>query len=106
MTLDARTLTERVKSDPQFHELVRRRSRLAWSLSALMMIIYFGFVLTIAFDKQVLGKSLFGGVTTVGIPIGIGVILSAFILTGVYVRRANSTFDDLTRAIIDRLNRS
>lgn len=96
-------MIERIKSDPQFQELVRKRSSFAWFLSLLMVIIYFGFVLTVAFDKELLGKSLFGGVTTVGIPIGLGVIISAFILTGIYVVRANSAFDELTKKIIEKV---
>lgn len=103
MALDADALLARIKSDPQFHELVRRRSRLAWCLSALMIAIYFGFIMLIAFDKELLAKSLFGGVTTVGIPVGLGVIVSAFILTGIYVLRANSTFDDMLKSIIERV---
>ena len=102
MALDAEALAARVKADPEFHELVRRRSRLAWGLSILMVVIYFGFVLTIAFNKELLAASLSGGVTTVGIPVGLGVIISAFVLTGLYVARANSVFDDMTRRIIER----
>ena len=105
MALDPDTLIERVKSDPQFHELVRRRARLAWSLTAAMIVIYFGFVLTVAFHKKLLAQSLFGGVTTIGIPVGIGVILSAFVLTGLYVSRANTAFDELTRGIIERVKK-
>lgn len=96
-------MIERIKADPQFQELVRKRSSFAWFLSLLMVIIYFGFVLTVAFDKELLGKSLFGGVTTVGIPIGLGVIVSAFILTGIYVARANSAFDEMTKKIIEKV---
>lgn len=103
MSIDHDRLLERVQNDPQFYELVRRRSRLAWILTASMILIYFGFVLTIAYNKPFLAQSLAGGVTTVGIPIGIGVILSAFVLTGIYVARANTAFDDLTRQIIERL---
>jgi uncharacterized membrane protein (DUF485 family) len=102
MGLDTDTLTERVKADPLFHELVRRRARLAWSLTAAMIVIYFGFVLTVAFHKELLAESLFGGVMTIGIPVGIGVILSAFVLTGIYVSRANTAFDDLTKGIVER----
>jgi uncharacterized membrane protein (DUF485 family) len=68
-------------------------------------VIYFGFVLTIAYNKEFLAQSLSGGVTTVGIPVGIGVILSAFVLTGIYVARANTAFDDLTKQIIERLKK-
>jgi uncharacterized membrane protein (DUF485 family) len=95
-------LIRRVRSDPRFQDLVRRRSRLAWFLSGLMIVIYFGFVLTIAYFPRLLSQSLAGGVTTVGIPVGIGVIVSAFVLTGIYVARANTTFDDLTKEIIER----
>jgi uncharacterized membrane protein (DUF485 family) len=105
MAIDPEVMLERVKSDPQFHELVRRRSRLAWFLSLLMVLIYFSFVLVIAFNKELFGKSLFGGITTVGIPVGLGVIVSAFLLTGIYVIRANSTFDDMIKQIIERVKK-
>jgi len=56
----------------------------------------------IAFAPAVLGLRIGNGVTTVGIPVGLLVIISAFVLTGIYVRRANSEFDALTRQIIER----
>jgi uncharacterized membrane protein (DUF485 family) len=65
-----------------------------------MLVVYFGFVLTIAFDPSILGTPLSeGSVTTVGIPVGVAVILIAFVLTGVYTRRANGEFDELTAKI-------
>lgn len=93
---------EKVKADPQFKELVERRSSLGWILTVIMLVIYFGFVLMIAYDKDLLARSLSGGATTIGIPIGLGVILSAFALTAIYVWRANSVFDDLTHKIVER----
>ena len=60
MSLSNDTLVERVKADPNFQELVRKRSVFAWTLSLMMLAIYFGFVLTIAFDKALLAKSLAG----------------------------------------------
>jgi uncharacterized membrane protein (DUF485 family) len=92
---------DRVKRDRRFQDLVARRTRFAWTLSALMLAIYFGFIFIIAFAPKTLGVPLGSGVTTVGIPIGLFVIVSAFALTGVYVRRANSEFDEITRAIIE-----
>lgn len=105
MALDSDVIIERVKADPDFHELVRKRTTFAWILSALMVFIYFGFVMVVAFNKEILGKSLFGGVTTVGIPIGLGVIASAFILTGIYVARANTAFDEITKRIIEKVKK-
>jgi uncharacterized membrane protein (DUF485 family) len=96
-------IVERVKHDPQFRDLVARRSRFAWILSAVMLIIYFGFIFVIAFVPQALGVRLGSGVTTVGIPVGLLIIISAFVLTGIYVRRANSEFDAMTRQIIERV---
>ena len=105
MTLENGDVVSRVHADPNFHELVRRRSRLAWLLTALMVTIYFGFILTIAYFKSVTAQSLAGGVTTIGILLGLGVIISAFVLTGIYVARANATFDELTRKIVEGLEK-
>ena len=91
----------RVSQDRRFRELVAKRSRFAWTLSAAMLAVYFGFVFIIAFAPKSLGVPLAGGVTTVGIPLGLFVIVSAFVLTGIYVRRANSEFDALTRQIVE-----
>jgi uncharacterized membrane protein (DUF485 family) len=102
MRSDTDALIERMQRDPEFHELVRKRSRFAWGLSALMMAIYFGFILFVAFWPQALGAPIGSGVTTIGIPLGLGVIVSAFVLSGVYVRRANTEFDALIHRIIER----
>ena len=92
-------LVHAIKSNPKYHELLSKRKSFAWILAAIMLIIYYGFILIVAFNKEFLGQSLSGGVTTVGIPVGLGVIISAFVLTGIYVFRANSEFDRLTREI-------
>lgn len=96
------TVLERAKSDPEFETLVHARSRLAWTLTAIMMVIYFGFILMIAFAPAHLGKPIGDGVTTIGIPLGILVIVSAFLLTGLYVWRANTTFDAISKRIAER----
>jgi uncharacterized membrane protein (DUF485 family) len=80
---------------------VRRRSSLGWMLSLMMLIVYFGFILLIAYAPKFLGTPLGSGVTTIGIPIGLSVIVLAFVLTGIYVRRANSSYDGLIRKIIE-----
>jgi uncharacterized membrane protein (DUF485 family) len=95
-------VVERVKGDPRFDDLVTKRSRFAWVLSAAILGIYFGFILIIAFVPKLLAVPIGAGVTTLGIPVGLLVIVSAFVLTGVYVRRANVEFDYLTRQILER----
>ena len=80
-----------------------KRKHFAWALSAAMLVIYFGFILVIAFAPKVLGTPIGGGVMTVGIPVGLFVIVSAFVLTGIYVYRANSEFDPITRQIKEKV---
>ncbi len=93
---------KRIRSNPAYQELVQKRTKFGVTLSIIMLIIYFGFVLLVAFDKSLLATPIAAGaVTTIGIPLGLFVIVSAFILTGIYVRRANSEFDALTRKIAE-----
>jgi len=93
----------RIRREPLFQELVDRRKHFAWALSAAMLVIYFGFILVIAFAPKVLGTPIGGGVMTVGIPVGLFVIGSAFVLTGIYVHRANSAFDSMTHQIREKV---
>ncbi len=90
-----------IASNPKYQTLVRSRAATAWSLSAAMLAIYLGFILLIAYAPKFLGAPIGSGVTTIGIPIGLFVILSAFVLTGLYVRKANAIFDRLTREIVE-----
>ena len=87
----------RLLRSPRFQELVRQRTKFAWTLSIVMLVIYFGFILLVAFAKPLLATKIGDGVTSLGIILGLGVILSAFVLTGIYVQRANSRFDEMTR---------
>jgi uncharacterized membrane protein (DUF485 family) len=93
----------RIRQEPLFRELVDKRTRFAWVLTAAMLVIYFGFILLIAFAPKLLGTPIGGGVMTVGIPVGLFVIASAFVLTGIYVHRANSEFDPITRQIKEQV---
>ncbi|MDD5406059.1 MAG: DUF485 domain-containing protein [Sulfurovaceae bacterium] len=88
-----------ILANPKYQELVTKRSKFAWTLSIIILVVYYAFVLVIAFDSSLLGIKVGSGVTTVGIPVGIGIILLSFILTGVYVKRANTEFDDLTNEV-------
>ncbi len=92
---------QRVVNNPRFRELVQKRSRFAWLLSGITLVLYVAFILLIAFDPQWLGTPLYEGATiTRGIPVGVGLIIISFVLTGIYVIRANSEFDRLTADII------
>lgn len=89
-----------IKNSPEFLALTRSRNKLAWSLSLIVLAVYYGFILILAFAPQLFGIPLGNNtVITVGIPVGIGIILLSFVLTGLYVRKANGEFDDLTQKI-------
>ena len=93
-------LVDKIKNNPDYQELVSKRSSFAIKLSVAMLVVYFTFILTIAFNPAALGAPLSAdSVTTIGIPIGIVIIVFAFILTGIYTKRANGEFDDLNNKI-------
>ena len=93
-------LVEKIKNDPNYQELVSKRGSFAIKLTVAMLVVYFTFILTIAFNPSALGTPLSpDSVTTIGIPIGIVIIVFAFVLTGIYTKRANGEFDDLTNKI-------
>ena len=95
-------LTARVASDPKYQELKAKRTRLGWWLTIAMLIVYYGFILLVAFNKPFLATRLGAGVTTIGMPIGLGVIIFTILITAIYVRRAISEFDALTDEIVKR----
>jgi uncharacterized membrane protein (DUF485 family) len=92
-------LVARIAADPNYQELKSRRSSFGWTLTIAMLIVYYGFILLIAFQKGVLAHRIGDGVMTWGIPIGFGVIVFTILVTGIYVRRANREFDDLSEKI-------
>jgi uncharacterized membrane protein (DUF485 family) len=91
----------RLRASPAFQELERSRGALGLTLTIVMLVIYFGFVGLVAFAPALMGTPVFGTMT-LGFPLGLGVILSAIALTGIYVLRANSTFDALTRQVVEQ----
>jgi uncharacterized membrane protein (DUF485 family) len=92
-------MVQRIASHPKYVELRAKRSSFGWWLTALMMVVYYGFILLVAFNKSLLSQKLGDGVMTVGMPIGLGVILFTVVITTIYVRRANREYDALTEDI-------
>lgn len=93
-------IQSRIQANPKFHKLVSTRNSYSFVMSILMMICYYGYILLIAFDKELLSRKIGVGVTSLGIPLGLGVILFTIVITWIYVRRANSEFDVTTQEII------
>jgi uncharacterized membrane protein (DUF485 family) len=93
------SLAERIAADPNYQRLKSERLRFGWTLTIAMLVVYYGFILLIAFAKGLLATRIGEGVMTWGIPIGFGVIVFTILVTGVYVRRANGEFDELSERI-------
>ena len=96
----ATDLVSRVMNDPNFIELERKRNGLGIRLAVSMLVIYYGYIALLAFAKPFLG-TIIGSVVTVAFPIGLFVLVSAIVITGIYVWRANTEFDGLTRKIME-----
>jgi uncharacterized membrane protein (DUF485 family) len=92
-------LVQRIASHPKYQELKSKRSSFGWWLTLSMMVVYYGFILLVAFNKEFLSQKLGAGVMTVGIPLGFAVIVFTVVITAIYVRRANTEFDELSDAI-------
>ena len=93
---------DHIRSNENFHELVKQKSRLGWSLAALMLCVYYSFILVIAFFPHLLGVPLTSdSVLTWGLAVGIGIILFTFAITGFYVHKANNLYDVLMQEVID-----
>ncbi|NUO87960.1 MAG: DUF485 domain-containing protein [Cupriavidus sp.] len=93
-------LVGKVAAHPKYAQLKRRRNALGLCLTVLMLAVYYGYIALIAFDKPLLATPVSAGVTSVGIPVGMAVIVFTIVITGIYVRRANSEYDQLTQEIL------
>lgn len=87
---------EAILHNPKFKEMVAKKSKLSWTLTAIMLFVYVGFMLLVGYNKEFLKSSFNGGVTTWGMPLGLSIIVLSFILCGVYSYIANNKLDQLT----------
>jgi uncharacterized membrane protein (DUF485 family) len=93
-------ILDRVTANPKFHEFIAMRSRYSIIMAIVSAAAYYGFILLVAFDKELLAQKIGAGVTSLGVPLGVGVIVFTIVLTWIYVRRANTEFDATNEAII------
>ncbi len=92
-------LAQRIAAHPKYQELKAKRTSLGWWLTLAMMVVYYGFIMLVAFNKPLLASKLGAGVMTLGMPIGLGVIVFTIVITAVYVNKANGEFDSLSEEI-------
>ena len=96
-------LEKKIIRSEDFKSLVRRKSFVTWVLSAFTLLTYFSFILLVAFFPEVLGFRISDkSIITIGIPIGVLIILLAFASTGIYVFIANREFDQTEKKILKK----
>jgi len=78
--------------DEELLAVARVRRRAVLGLTVALIVIYFGFISLVAWNKPLLGTQLIPGLS-IGILLGAGVILTCWILTWLYVRWANGHHD-------------
>jgi len=92
-----------IRHQPQFRELVRRRRRFVAWLTAMTLLPYYAFIFVAAFAPAALAQKLSdASIINVGWPVGVALIVGTWLLTGLYIHRANGEFDELTAAILAR----
>ena len=90
--LSVKTLDRQVLDSAEFHRLVAGRWRVSLTLTALLFILYYGYIILIATNRQFVSRPVSGS-TTAGILIAAGVIAGAWVLTAAYVVWANRHYD-------------
>jgi cation/acetate symporter len=92
---------EHMRANPKFQRLVARRTRFAWTLTFIVLGMFYGFVLVVAFKPAILGRPIAqGSMVTIGVAVELFMFIFFWVLTAVYVRRANGEFDELTQEIV------
>lgn len=92
-------LVDRIEANPKYQELVSKRTSLGVKLGVFVLVLFYSYILTIAFNKQFLATKIGDSMTTIGFPIALAILVISFITTLIYVRRANTEFEDLTNEI-------
>ena len=93
-------VVDKIQANPKYQELRSKRTKFGVVLTILMLVVYYGYIALIAFNKPFLAQPIGAGVTTLGIPLGMGVIVFTIAITAFYVNRANNEFDTLTAEIL------
>ena len=97
----AEVSVEQIQSNPKFQKMVSTRNTYSNIMTVLMLIAYFGYILLIAFNKPFLATKVAAGATmSVGVPMGIGVLVFTIVITWIYVGRANGEFDAMKDEVV------
>lgn len=94
---------DQIQHLPEYQRLIHARRRLTWLLSVMVILVYFALILSIAFAPEFLGTPIGSGVTSIGMVLGMGMILFCFLVTGFYVYYANHVLEPLTATIANKV---
>ncbi|AXH10376.1 hypothetical protein CP960_11330 [Malaciobacter halophilus] len=92
-------LVQKIENHPKYQELIQKRRSFSISLGVFVLVMFYAYILTIAFNKEVLATKIADGLTTVAFPIALAILVISFITTIIYVRRANGEFENLINEV-------
>jgi uncharacterized membrane protein (DUF485 family) len=101
-TKSGKITTADILNDNDFKTLRSQKNSISIILTVLELVLYFGFIALIAFNKEFLSQKLSGAIT-VGIPIAVGTIVLSWIFTGIYIRWANTKYDVMVKNLRDKI---
>ncbi len=92
---------QRIRANPKYQELTKRRSRVSWALAWFTICVFFGFVLIAAFSPGVLAAPISDtGVTTVAVVVGAILLILFWLLTAIYIRYSTRVYDKMNEEIL------
>ena len=99
--MSGNNINAKIWSNPKFAELVGKRTRFAIILSLIVLLPYYSYMLVVSLQPQLLASKVSdGSVITIGWPLAALIVIGGWLLTGVYVSRANGEFDRLNEEIL------
>src|SRR5574343_661687 len=99
--MSGNNINAKIRSNPKFAELVGKRTRFAIILSLIVLLPYYSYMLVVSLQPQLLASKVSdGSVITIGWPLAALIVIGGWLLTGVYVSRANGEFDRLNEEIL------
>jgi uncharacterized membrane protein (DUF485 family) len=93
---------EAVERSPEFQELVKRKRRFVVPATLFFLAWYIAFVLLAGYAEDFMGESITGGFT-VGYLLALTQFVMVWVLTWMYLRKADKEFDPLEHAAVEHL---
>jgi uncharacterized membrane protein (DUF485 family) len=98
--MNGKKTVQEILQDEDFKSLTSQKNTISIILTILELVLYFGFIVLIAFYKPFLSQKLSeGSATTIGIPIAVGTIILSWVFTGIYIFWANNKYDVLVKKV-------